>query len=210
MDRVATSFLFTNFPPEEKTGVLWKTFAKYGKVGEVYIPKKLNKWGKKFGFVKFKDVEDSEELEGKLKNVRCGDFRLWINLARFGREVSRLKEQESFRRTDVNSARVVNGKSFMEAMVLGTSKVMIAEPEKPSMEVYLQEEIMEEISRSFVCTLHLPRDTKMVGTSLEMEGWSGIKVALMGDNMVPLTSEEVGVIEKAITEKNSGGMKTLL
>lgn len=86
LDKIATSFFITDFPPEVNSGELWKTFAKYGKVGEVYIPKKLTKWGKRFGFVKFKEVVNVEELEGKVKNVRCGEVKIRVNLARFGRE----------------------------------------------------------------------------------------------------------------------------
>jgi hypothetical protein len=65
LDREAISFFFTNFPEEVLGGDLWKMFARFGRVGEVYIPQKLNKWGCRFGFVKYMEVKDVSVLERK-------------------------------------------------------------------------------------------------------------------------------------------------
>jgi hypothetical protein len=40
LDQETTSFFFTNFPEDVKVVELWSIFAKHGRVGEVYIPKK--------------------------------------------------------------------------------------------------------------------------------------------------------------------------
>jgi RNA recognition motif-containing protein len=69
LDRTTTSFYFTNFPVDVKVMDLWGLFSKFGRVGEVYIPKKLDKNGNKFGFVKFKEVKDALELEGRMGDV---------------------------------------------------------------------------------------------------------------------------------------------
>ncbi|MCI42072.1 RNA recognition motif, partial [Trifolium medium] len=60
LDKVTTSFFVTNFPDDASTEDLWKLFVKYGRVGEVYIPKKLDIRGRRFGFVKFKEVKEVE------------------------------------------------------------------------------------------------------------------------------------------------------
>ena len=60
LDQTTTSFLFKNFSDEVRTAELWKTFSWFGRVGEVFIPKKLNRWGRRFGFAKFIDVENVE------------------------------------------------------------------------------------------------------------------------------------------------------
>jgi hypothetical protein len=54
-------------------------------VGEVYIPKKLDKKGRRFGFVKFKEVHEVEKLSESLSDVWIGSFKLWINRSRFQR-----------------------------------------------------------------------------------------------------------------------------
>jgi len=46
---------------------LWKLFPNYGSVGEVFILLKVDKWGKRLCFIKFKDVKDEgagEQITG--------------------------------------------------------------------------------------------------------------------------------------------------
>jgi RNA recognition motif-containing protein len=85
LDRITTSFFFTNLPDDANSEDLWKLFLKFGRVAEVYIPKKLDKRGMRFGFVKFKDVAEVEALSDRLKDVWIGSFKLWVNRSRFGR-----------------------------------------------------------------------------------------------------------------------------
>lgn len=59
------------------------TFFKWGSVGDVYIPPKRDKSGKRFGFVRFKDVRKPKELEAKLCDIRLGTHRLRVNLPMF-------------------------------------------------------------------------------------------------------------------------------
>jgi hypothetical protein len=51
-------------------------------VCDVFIPKKVDKWGRKFGFVKFKEVKDFEveALRKKLEDVWWEKFKLRINV----------------------------------------------------------------------------------------------------------------------------------
>ncbi|PNX64624.1 hypothetical protein L195_g062207, partial [Trifolium pratense] len=83
IDKVATSFFVTNFPDELNLGDLWKIFAKFGSLGDVYIPNKVDKWGKRFAFVKFKNVKDVAALSERLEDVWSGKFKLRVNRARF-------------------------------------------------------------------------------------------------------------------------------
>ena len=57
------SFYFSHFPESVNETYLWKLFQEWGKVWEVFIPKSKNKQGQRYGFVRFKGVED----EGRLK-----------------------------------------------------------------------------------------------------------------------------------------------
>jgi hypothetical protein len=69
LDSSMISFFFTSFPAKAKNSDLVKLFSSYGQVSEVFVPQKLDKWGNKFGFVKFKDVGDLEDLEARLEEV---------------------------------------------------------------------------------------------------------------------------------------------
>jgi len=82
-------------------------------VGEVFIPKKVDKWGKRFAFVKFREVGDTKELEERMQEVRCGEELLKVNLARFRREEEAwVSTKILLRGESSNAAKVTQGTSY--------------------------------------------------------------------------------------------------
>ncbi|GJX47692.1 nucleotide-binding alpha-beta plait domain-containing protein [Tanacetum coccineum] len=75
LNEKAQSFFFTNFPDSWDSGVLWKMFSHYGSVVYVYIAFKRTKKGTRFGFVRFKNIDDIMAFERKLKGILIGDSR---------------------------------------------------------------------------------------------------------------------------------------
>jgi hypothetical protein len=114
LDREATSFFFTNFPEEALADDLWKMFARFGRVGEVYIPQKLNKWGCRFGFVKYMEVKDVGELERCLGDIWMGTFKLRVNISRFakGSTSNQQKQPGEHVRLELKAKQVQQGLSF--------------------------------------------------------------------------------------------------
>ncbi|KAL2656545.1 hypothetical protein AAZV13_04G127800 [Glycine max] len=76
---------FTHFPEEADEEILWKHFKKWGDVREVYIAKRRNREGRRYGFVRFKGVLDARGLEVKLDNTFINEHKLFVNLPRFTR-----------------------------------------------------------------------------------------------------------------------------
>jgi hypothetical protein len=72
LDQVATSFFFTNFPEDVKAVDLWPKFARFGRVGEVFIPDKLDRQGRRFGFVKYRDMRNAREQLDLVSNIWIG------------------------------------------------------------------------------------------------------------------------------------------
>ncbi|PWA52455.1 cytochrome P450 [Artemisia annua] len=62
-----------------------EVFAKYGKVVDVYIEKKRNKLGKRFGFVRFATDSNLAGFEKLLNTISIGTQKLWCNIAHFQR-----------------------------------------------------------------------------------------------------------------------------
>lgn len=58
----------------------------FGRVVEVFIARRRNKWGQKFGFVRFLNVSNEKKLEYELDNIRIGESKIYANLLRFKRE----------------------------------------------------------------------------------------------------------------------------
>ncbi|MCI01200.1 RNA-binding protein 25-like, partial [Trifolium medium] len=70
IDQNSIPFFVTNFPEDCSSKEIWVTFAKFGRVGDVYIPKKVDKWGRRFGFVKYRELLLREESEGSVQPGR--------------------------------------------------------------------------------------------------------------------------------------------
>ncbi|CAI9296160.1 unnamed protein product [Lactuca saligna] len=81
----AVSFYFQNFPLDWNETALWQTFKRYETVVDVYIAKKLNRNGRKFGFVRFIRVQDIPAFERRLNETCIGAQKINLNVARFDR-----------------------------------------------------------------------------------------------------------------------------
>jgi hypothetical protein len=94
LNQETISYFFTNFPGETKVMELWQKFGRFGRVGEVYIPNKVDKQGQRFGFVKFGEVEDAVEMLRRISNIWVGSFKLRVNLPKFDRNMKPTTEKE--------------------------------------------------------------------------------------------------------------------
>jgi hypothetical protein len=121
LDKETTSFFFTNFPEEVQAMELWSMFAKHGRVGEVYIPTKRDKWGNRFGFVKFKEVKCVEALSNRLEDLWVGTFKIRINLSRFGRTSTKIptEQRKSNTSEEVSAVHPKSPKPFKQALLKG-------------------------------------------------------------------------------------------
>lgn len=63
------SFFFSNFPDKCGSGDMWKMFIKWGSVREVSSPPMSDKFGRRFSFVRYKDIQNLKGLEVKLDNI---------------------------------------------------------------------------------------------------------------------------------------------
>ncbi|MCI58537.1 RNA recognition motif, partial [Trifolium medium] len=89
---------------------------------------KVDKWGKKFAFVKFREVKDEWELSQKMKDVWLGSFKLRINKSRFDRKegVRKLKDSGNLKVMEVGVNNVQPDRSFRAALVQSSSRQEVA------------------------------------------------------------------------------------
>lgn len=80
-----TSFFFTHFADTIGEETLWQEFQWWGRVWEVFIPRKRDETGRRFGFVRFQDVTDVGRLERQLDNVFIADQKLHVNRPKFAK-----------------------------------------------------------------------------------------------------------------------------
>jgi hypothetical protein len=191
-DKDSIPFFFTNIPDQASTTDLWRLFASFGYVGEVFMANKLDKWGRRFGFVKYREVRDVNVLADRLKEVWLWDTRLKVNKARFGREE---KEVSAEQKRVVNAGaltEVTIGISFRNVLAAEGTKELMVREEMQRMEILPSEDMLQYLSDCFVGLLSQDLEPHRLKYGLVMEGLSQISVTGMGDRMVLLkvTSKE--------------------
>jgi hypothetical protein len=202
IDQNSTSFFVTNFPEDCSVEDLWKIFAKFGVVGDVYIPKKADKWGRRFAFVKFRKVKDVNELTLTLEDVWCGSFKLKINRFRFERNEESTKQEKpvSGRVWVDGEPSVTQGRSFRDALgknhqETGLQQLALQRAEEEVLQIEVDALVLQELEKSFVCVLALDVDVSKIKTTLYMEGLAHFSVTDMGRNMVLLFSPREGELQ---------------
>ncbi|GKC75946.1 nucleotide-binding alpha-beta plait domain-containing protein [Tanacetum coccineum] len=83
--KISTSVFVINFPDQSNGKDLWNACKKYGYVVDAFIPNRISKACKRFGFVRFIKVFDVERLVNNLCTVWIGRHRIHANVARFQR-----------------------------------------------------------------------------------------------------------------------------
>jgi len=82
-----TTFFFSNFPHGYTETDMLKVFQRWARVKEVFVSRRLNKWGRRFGFVRFFYVRNVRWLESELDQIIIG--RTQEENVRYGRRVMR-------------------------------------------------------------------------------------------------------------------------
>ena len=85
-DNSFTTFFFSNFPDSHVEYEMLKFFQKWARVKEVFISRRRNRWGSRFGFVRFFGIENVVSLERELDSSYVGKMKLYVNLPRYRRD----------------------------------------------------------------------------------------------------------------------------
>jgi hypothetical protein len=218
-----TSFFITNFPVDTNASDLWNLFSKYWKVGEVYIPNRLDRSGKRFGFARFEDVDDRERLLEKLENTWIGTYKLRANLPKFRRgETANNTNSKSggknvgLGREAAKEVRVgVSFKEIVQGATNGTSKKQQGWKAKPSfkqkgrltdeeyragiMAIDAEPQNLKKLEGSYVGTLRDIKDVDSIQMTMWMEGFQQIKATPLGLDLILLTCPSIDEIQKAYT-----------
>jgi RNA recognition motif-containing protein len=182
LEQNITSFFFTNFPEDATVNDLWFEFWRFGCVGEVYLPKKLDKQGRRFGFVKYREVRDVRELQSCLEEIWLGSFKLRVNISRFGKgEPRKVEERVIPEMRKAGETIVPIGRSFKEALAKPQSETTLGQGlvqgvREVAWEVEVEMEVMSKLQGAFVGFLEESRDCQDIQNSFLMEGYSNLKV----------------------------------
>jgi len=80
-----TTFFFSNFPRGYGEMDMVKVFQRQARVKEVFISRRLNRWGRRFGFLRFFEVRNVGRLEKELDSLHVGNMKLHVNIPKYRR-----------------------------------------------------------------------------------------------------------------------------
>ncbi|ESW34124.1 hypothetical protein PHAVU_001G126500 [Phaseolus vulgaris] len=218
-----TTFFFSNFPHGYTKTDLLKVFQRWAKVKEVFVSRRLNKWGRRFGFVRFFDVRNVRWLESELDQIIVGNRKLHVNIPkyrrtqeeneRYGRRVMRnidvgkhreegkeqQKENGFNKKKNGKQARGENGKQVWVEKQGSRSFVEVvtgasqASWKEPSVK-YLQQSLPWMV-RSSIGQFKEDLSYDQVEEEFIKGGINWMQVRFLGDNLALLTPKEGVVFE---------------
>ncbi|KAM0050099.1 hypothetical protein Hdeb2414_s0008g00293701 [Helianthus debilis subsp. tardiflorus] len=81
--------------PDRYSGMdLAEVVGVHADIYDIYIARKRDKLGNRFGFISLLDVKDTVAMEKKLSDIRMGDFKLCFNVARFTLEDGEINNRQ--------------------------------------------------------------------------------------------------------------------
>ncbi|GLT36946.1 hypothetical protein SLA2020_112910 [Shorea laevis] len=80
LGQVQTFFVY-NFLEKLTAKSFWFWFQRYGKVVDVFVPNKRDKWGNRFGFVRMVGVQNESQMVKKLNEIWFGWYKLRVKMA---------------------------------------------------------------------------------------------------------------------------------
>ncbi|MCH83788.1 RNA recognition motif, partial [Trifolium medium] len=221
-----TTYFVTNFPDSVNVADLWSSLTRHWKVGEIYIPVKRDKYGKRFAFVRFEDVNDVEALLKKIEGTWFGFYKLRANISRFtkgGEANSGGQNQNAIGRVgETATARegIRNGVSFKEAMGgavdknqtkaqnktnTGASSRMVKGQLTKTYKNYLDNILkveavpdnVEKLKHCYVGTLWEAKEAGKIHMLILMEGFQDIQATILGIDKILLSSSIEGGMKRA-------------
>lgn len=198
------TFFFRNFPERCRMETLREKFEKIGRVEDIFIPKKRDKKGNRFGFVRFTNQIDRGRALDQLNNTWIGSFIIRAFVPKFERDNDGWgdwrrrnadeKEKKSAKIVQGASKRVV-GISYSE-MVKGRSKKEYysrengegGEDEVNILQFQSSEEEGRWLTGAFTGHLKGEFCWKEHGEELQSEGAGRINVRDLGSNMILIQS----------------------
>ncbi|KAM0064532.1 putative RNA recognition motif domain, nucleotide-binding alpha-beta plait domain superfamily [Helianthus debilis subsp. tardiflorus] len=78
-----TKIFVTNLPEGCSGSDLAAQVRPFGEIYDLYIARKRDRGGNRFGFISMLDVKDKNELLKNLRGIRMDAYKLWFNIARF-------------------------------------------------------------------------------------------------------------------------------
>ncbi|KAL4584212.1 hypothetical protein LXL04_008804 [Taraxacum kok-saghyz] len=209
----AVTYYITNFPEIWSEDEIWKALRTAGNIVDLFIARRRNSVGRKFGFARFYGVTDTErDMDEKL--------RLKANVARFGRKEGRSKNEAPEATRKLKSVIVqeeIHGKGTYAVIVQGSdTKQAAGDTSKERLDsthvkvihapvnIILPQAVREGMRRKLVGRLKDYAMLRGFQNSFVAEGWSDVACRYLGSLYILLEFKEERVaLEYMRNEKDN-------
>jgi len=179
---------------------MWKFFQRWGRVLNVFMPRRLDARIKRFGFVRFQCVKDVEVLERRLDSVWIGLWKAQVNKPRYERREVHMKERVSWKCSSalrkflyqkvqfqgVDTKATKSGSvSYAQAVKNGGTSVSQEDMGKEDVgqesrvpSFFVKSEVPKWLEHSYVGRLSKASDIRVVQESFIMGGLNFVRVLL--------------------------------
>jgi len=177
-----------------------KIFQRWGRVEEVFISGKLNRWGNRFGFVRFCDVKNITKLESELDSICIGSMKLYVNIPRYRKHEAHLpapqmteppnSKQSNKQGKVVKQWRVKAG--YQHNVQKNSKNGTVKDSEKDWKGPVISSEPLKLpwLEESWVGTMKDYMSMEVLREEMLHEGLGSIRVRYLGDNQVLLTGQD--------------------
>jgi len=230
------SFFFSNFPHDHEERDMWKIFQRWGRIKDIFISRRLNIKRQRFGFVRFHEVVEEDELERRLNDIWIGTWKLRANKAKYTKVTGTSKERNAdlnglkapqqrqeqrvshrvhthppagfnITRSYAHAVTMDRRQPFNQAGLVGNVKAK-GHTELNMAHINGVKEEVEWLRNSFVGKLSDVGMVQVVKESFIMECVDFIRVRYLGGQYVLLTGESDGMVQKTL--KNNKEMMAAL
>ncbi|KAM0025680.1 putative RNA recognition motif domain, nucleotide-binding alpha-beta plait domain superfamily [Helianthus debilis subsp. tardiflorus] len=199
-----TTFFIGNLPADCTSHLLWEIFIGFGTMSDAYVPRKRDKKGNRFGFIRFKDVRDAQYMAAELGTVRIDQKKVFVKPAKFAKEkegeqrhypVNKPMANNSHYRMNeengVNNRKTLHandGRSYAE-VITGIKSAAVPENQANITMVESEASKRWRVS-SLVAELRNPFDLKHHQQLLKEDGLFGFTTKYLGGLRLLLTFEK--------------------
>ncbi|KAK8661836.1 hypothetical protein V6N13_091427 [Hibiscus sabdariffa] len=182
-EKQSISVFVENIPNAMHWKGLWHAFARHGDVTDTYIPRKLSRRGKRFGFVRMKSRKDALRVIERLNGFLLYGYRLTVQMARFNKGMFRKKNSET-----QGPNYWLNGMPRRTKVVGESSNHNWGKPKRIS--GHVEEEELWKLKRCLVGEMASICSVRSIDLRLQKWGLGEIRVQRMGSKLFLLSFED--------------------
>lgn len=180
---------------------MYHEFKELGKIDEVFIRSRKSIWEKKYGFVKFFNVNDERMLEMKLDNIFLDGRKIFANLPKYGRKV----KWNEHGGTKTNGVTKVNAVLKSQTKTGGSygnqglrkkvsfAEVLRGEISSKVLEYQAEKDDLEKLGKSYMGEVVSLSLTYCMQAKLYAKGFFRLKLNLLGRTYAYLRIQKKGL-----------------